>query len=75
MNYIELLKSTPIQVENFLSLETANEVYDIIDNQKNWNVCCNYNQSYDYEKTQYNEGKFSYWYKSIENLDLINSLL
>ncbi len=75
MDYIELLKNTPVQVENFLSFERANEVYDIIDNQKNWNVCCNYNQSYDYEKTQYNEGKFSYWYKSIENLDLINSLL
>ena len=35
MNYIEKLKETPLQIENFLSIESANKVYTLIDNYQN----------------------------------------
>ena len=36
MDYIEKLKETPLQIENFLSIESANKVYTLVDNYQNW---------------------------------------
>lgn len=75
MDYIEELKKNPIQIENFLSEKTANEVYDIIDLQTNWKINSLHKRDYDYEKSKFLKGEFSYWYHNIIDLDLIYTLL
>ena len=74
MNYIEELKKKPIQIENFLSEDKANNIYDIIDSQTQWITNSKYKKSYEYEKSKFKEGKFSYWYSSIENSEFIQNL-
>jgi Rps23 Pro-64 3,4-dihydroxylase Tpa1-like proline 4-hydroxylase len=74
MNYIEELKKKPIQIENFLSEDTANNIYPIIDSQTHWITNSKHKKSYEYEKSKFKEGQFSYWYSSIENKEFIQNL-
>jgi len=74
MGYIEELKKKPIQIENFLSDGIANNVYDIIDSQTDWITNSKHKKSYEYEKSKFKEGEFSYWYSSIENKEFIQNL-
>jgi hypothetical protein len=74
IDYIEDLKKKPIQIENFLSEDKANNIYDIIDSQTQWITNSKYKKSYEYEKSKFKEGKFSYWYSSIENPEFIQNL-
>ena len=74
MGYIEELKKKPIQIENFLSDGVANNVYDIIDSQTDWITNSKHKKSYEYEKSKFKEGEFSYWYSSIENKEFIQNL-
>jgi Rps23 Pro-64 3,4-dihydroxylase Tpa1-like proline 4-hydroxylase len=74
MNYIEELKKKPIQIENFLSEDTANNIYPIIDSQAHWITNSKHKKSYEYEKSKFKEGQFSYWYSSIENKEFIQNL-
>ena len=75
MDYIEELKRKPIQIENFLSADKANNIYDIIDSQTDWVINSNHKKSYEYEKSKLKEGEFSYWYSSIQNKEFIQNLL
>ena len=75
MDYIEELKKRPIQIENFLSADKANNIYDIIDSQTDWVINSNHKKSYEYEKSKLKEGEFSYWYSSIQNKEFIQNLL
>jgi Rps23 Pro-64 3,4-dihydroxylase Tpa1-like proline 4-hydroxylase len=74
MGYIEELKKKPIQIENFLSDGVANNVYDMIDSQTDWITNSKHKKSYEYEKSKFKEGEFSYWYNSIENKQFIQNL-
>ena len=74
MNYIEELKKKPIQIENFSSEDTANNIYHIIDSQTHWITNSKHKKSYEYEKSKFKEGQFSYWYSSIENKEFIQNL-
>ena len=74
MDYIEELKRKPIQIENFLSEDKANNVYDIINSQTDWITNSKHKKSYEYEKSKFKEGQFSYWYSSIENKEFIQNL-
>jgi len=74
MGYIEELKKKPIQIENFLSDGVANNVYDIINSQTDWITNSKHKKSYEYEKSKFKEGEFSYWYSSIENKQFIQNL-
>lgn len=75
MNYIEKLKETPLQIENFLSIESANKVYTLIDNYQNWEVRSNFKQTYEFEKSKFEQGYFSYWYTNIRDKEFIHNLL
>ena len=74
MNYIEELKSKPLQIENFLSIDKANTVYKIIDSQENWVTSSRHKKSYEFEKNKFNEGEFSYWFHMIEDKNFIFNL-
>ena len=74
IDYIEELKKKPIQIDSFLSADKANNIYDIIDSQTQWIINSNHKKSYEYEKSKFKEGKFSYWYSSIENDKFIQNL-
>lgn len=75
MDYIEKLKETPLQIENFLSIESANKVYTLIDNYQNWRVGSNFKQNYEFEKSKFEQGFFSYWYNVIQDNQFIHDLL
>jgi Rps23 Pro-64 3,4-dihydroxylase Tpa1-like proline 4-hydroxylase len=74
MNYLEELKSKPLQIENFLSIDKANTVYKIIDSQENWVTSSRHKKSYEFEKNKFNEGEFSYWFHMIEDKNFIFNL-
>jgi Rps23 Pro-64 3,4-dihydroxylase Tpa1-like proline 4-hydroxylase len=75
MNYIEELKTKPIQIENFLSEKVAENIYKIIDSQQDWTISSNHKKSYEFEKSKFEKGDFSYWFEMIENKELIYDLL
>jgi Rps23 Pro-64 3,4-dihydroxylase Tpa1-like proline 4-hydroxylase len=75
MNYIEELKTKPTQIENFLSEQTAETIYKIIDSQQDWIISSNHKKSYEFEKSKFKKGEFSYWFEKIENTEFIYDLL
>ena len=64
MDYIEKLKETPLQIENFLSIESANKVYTLVDNYQNWIIGSKFEQGY-----------FCYLYNLIQDKQFISDLL
>ena len=74
MDYTQELTKKPIQIENFLNEDKANNVYKIIDSQTNWVTNSKHKKSYEYEKSKLKEGEFSYWYSSIENKEFLKNL-
>ena len=75
MDYIEELKTKPIQIENFLSEQVAEKIYKIIDSQQDWILSSNHKKSYEFEKSKFYKGEFSYWYEFIQNKEIIYDLL
>ena len=74
MDYTQELTKNPIQIENFLNEDKANNVYKIIDSQTDWVTNSKHKKSYEYEKSKLKEGEFSYWYSSIENKEFLQNL-
>ena len=74
MDYTQELTKNPIQIENFLNEDKANNVYKSIDSQTNWVRNSKHKKSYEYEKLKLKEGEFSYWYSSIENKEFLQNL-
>jgi Rps23 Pro-64 3,4-dihydroxylase Tpa1-like proline 4-hydroxylase len=75
MNYIEELKIKPIQIENFFSEEIAETIYKIIDLQQDWVISSYHKKSYEFEKSKFKKGEFSFWFEKIENTELIYGIL
>mgnify|MGYP000374307832 CR=1 FL=1 len=45
-----------------------------IPSQTQWITNSKHKKSYEYEKSKFKEGQFSYWYSSIENKEFIQNL-
>jgi len=74
-NIIEILKKNPIQIENFLELDVANSIYEIIEDKAVWDIISTTKGTYTDEIQKNKNKEFSFWFSVNTNEKLLKKCL